>query len=72
MASKPLSFSLLSYCQKDRPNRTLPSFSHYLNKVFLFRPAVGRLSDAREQLQVFPQGFLLALFYGFVFRLSSF
>jgi len=30
------------------------------------------LSDARQQVQVFPQGFFLALFYGFVFRLSSF
>jgi hypothetical protein len=40
--------------------------------VFLFRPAVERLADARQQPEVSPQAVFLALFYGFVFRLSSF
>jgi len=57
---------------KDRPTHSLPSFSHYLNKVFLLRSAVERLSDARQQPDVSPQAVFLALFYGFVFRLSSF
>ena len=53
---------------KDRPTHTLPCFSHYLKKVFLSRPAAGRLWDARQQPQVSPQAVFLALFYGFLFH----
>jgi hypothetical protein len=34
---------------KYRPTHSLHSFSHYLKKVFLFRPALERLADARQQ-----------------------
>jgi hypothetical protein len=55
-----------------KPTQTLPSFTTYLNKVFAFRQAVGRLSDARHDPEISPQTVFLALFHGFVFRLTSF
>jgi hypothetical protein len=49
----------------------LPSFARYLNKVFDFRAATARLSDARQAPQIPPSAVFLAAFHGFVFRLPS-
>lgn len=51
---------------------TLPSFTTYINKVFAFRQALARLSDARQAPDIPPQAVFLAVFHGFVFRLGSF
>jgi hypothetical protein len=53
-------------------NHELPSFSGYLRKVFHFRKAVASLRDGRQDPEISPQTVFLALFHGFVFRLSSF
>lgn len=50
----------------------LPSFARYLNKVFQFRSAVARLTDARRDPGISPASVFLAVFHGFVFRLRSF
>jgi hypothetical protein len=55
-----------------RQNHELPSFSGYLRKVFHFRKAVASLRDGRQDPDISPQTVFLALFHGFVFRLSSF
>ena len=57
---------------EGNPGHTLPSFTRCINKVFAFRQAAGRLSDARHQPDISPQTVFLALFYGFLFRLASF
>jgi hypothetical protein len=49
----------------------LPSFARYLNKVFGFRSATARLTDARQAPQIPPSAVFLAAFHGFVFRLPS-
>jgi hypothetical protein len=54
------------------PNHELPSFSGYLRKVFHFRKTVASLRDGRQDPDISPQTVFLALFHGFVFRLSSF
>lgn len=50
----------------------LPSFFSYLNKVFHFREGLASLRDGRRDPQLSPQTVFLSLFYGFVFRLTSF
>ena len=54
------------------PNHELPSFSGYLRKVFHFRKTVASIRDGRQDPDISPQTVFLALFHGFVFRLSSF
>lgn len=54
------------------PVHALPSFCEYLRKVFHFRAALDRLSDARHDPDVSPQAVFLTLFYGFIFRVPSF
>ena len=58
--------------KQDRPVHQIPSFARYLNKVFDFRAAVARLTDARVAPEIPPSAVFLAAFYGFVFRLPSF
>ena len=58
--------------QQERPDHELPSFARYLNKVFDFRTAAGRSTDARRDPAISSSTVLLAAFHGFVFRLPSF
>ena len=57
--------------QQERPAHQLPSFARYLNKVFDFRVAAARLTDARRDPAISPLSVFLATFHGFVFRLPS-
>ncbi len=57
---------------KERPTHTLPSFTRYLHKVFAFGQALDQLRDARHHPEISPQTVFLAVFYGFLFRLTSF
>jgi hypothetical protein len=57
---------------KGNSTHTLPSFTTYINKVFAFRQAIGRLRDARHDPHISPQTVFLALFHAFLFRLTSF
>jgi hypothetical protein len=50
----------------------IPSFARYLNKVFDFRTATARLSDARVAPDIPASTVFLAAFHGFLFRLPSF
>jgi hypothetical protein len=50
----------------------IPSFTRYLNKVFDFRSSVSALTDSRIAPEFSPAAVMLAVFYGFVFRLPSF
>lgn len=58
--------------RQENPTHEIPSFARYLNQVFGFRAAAGRLTDARHDPDISPQSVFLAAFYGFVFRLPSF
>ncbi|HEX6504117.1 MAG TPA: hypothetical protein VF011_12755 [Terriglobales bacterium] len=58
--------------RQDRSTHELPSFAHYLNKVFDFRTAVGTVTDARLEPEIPPSAVFLATFHAFVFRLRSF
>ena len=58
--------------QATRPTHQLPSFSRYVNKVFHLRRLGEDLTDAGDDPDISPQTVLLALFYGFLFRLPSF
>jgi hypothetical protein len=58
--------------KQDKPQHTLPSFARYLNKVFHFRAAAAKLTDARHDPEISPSAVFLAVFHGFVFRLPSF
>jgi hypothetical protein len=54
------------------PQHAFPSFVRYLNKVFDFRARTDALRDSRHQPDISPAAVFRAVFYGFVFRLSSF
>jgi hypothetical protein len=58
--------------RQDCPAHELPSFARYLNKVFAFRSAAARLTDARRDPDISPSAVFLATFHSFVFRLPSF
>jgi hypothetical protein len=58
--------------KQDSPGHQLPSFGRYLNKVFDFRSAVGRLTDSRLDPEISPGAVFLSAFHAFVFRLPSF
>jgi hypothetical protein len=58
--------------KQDKPQHTLPSFARYLNKVFHFRAAAAKLTDARHDPEISPSAVFLAVFHGFVFRLPGF
>jgi len=58
--------------RQDNSTHEIPSFARYLNQVFGFRAAAGRLTDARHDPDISPPSVFLAAFYGFVFRLPSF
>jgi Transposase DDE domain len=58
--------------RQERAAHELPSFARYLNKVFDFRTATARLTDARLNPDIPPSAVFLAAFHGFVFRLPSF
>ena len=58
--------------RQDSAVYALPSFAHYLNKVFHFRAAVATLADARVAPEISPSAVFWATFHGFVFRLHSF
>ncbi|MGH9575796.1 MAG: hypothetical protein ACRD3R_00045 [Terriglobales bacterium] len=58
---------------KEEPHsHSLLSFTRYLDKVFHFAEAAAGLRDARHDPDFPPPAVFRALFYGFVFRLSSF
>ncbi len=58
--------------QEERPSHELWSFARYLNKVFAFRSASDRLTDSRHQPEISAPAVFRAVFYGLVFRLTSF
>jgi hypothetical protein len=58
--------------KEDGPSHSLLSFTRYLNQVFHFGEAAQRLRDARHGPDFPPAAVFGAVFYGFVFRLSSF
>jgi hypothetical protein len=58
--------------RQERAVHELPSFARYLNKVFDFRTAAARLTDARLAPEIPPAAVFLAAFHGFAFRLPSF
>jgi hypothetical protein len=58
--------------KEERPSHSLLSFTRYLNQVFHFGGATAGLRDARHDPDFPPAAVFGAVFYGFVFRLSSF
>src|SRR6266446_7866692 len=58
--------------QEERPSHELWSFARYLNKVFAFRSASDRLTVSRHQPEISAPAVFRAVFYGLVFRLTSF